>query len=182
MEAEESRYWSQGNLSELIGSFARESIVNDSLRQPIQPRPVTTNGRPRPGYALARPTAYYPSKVDAQIVHLPSSTEQGMPSRIASMTQTHPYTRGRQLGRTIERGRPEVGEAEVPFPKFTKFPPSFQAESRMINFERGHPTLRYNKYAMSREEFMRGAEWLFDVLQQTSKLLEDMDNAEERAP
>lgn len=50
----------------------------------------------------------------------------------------------------------------------------------MINFERGHPTLRYNRYAMSREEFMRGAEWLFDVLQQTSKLLENMDNAEER--
>lgn len=98
------------------------------------------------------------------------------------MTQTHPYTRGRQLGRTIERGRTEVGEAEVPFPKFTKFPPSFQAESRMIDFERGHPTLRYNRYAMSREEFMRGAEWLFDVLQQTSKFLEDMDNAKERAP
>lgn len=35
---------------------------------------------------------------------------------------------------------------------------------------------------MSREEFMRGAEWLYDVLQQTSKLLRHMDNIEERAP
>lgn len=35
---------------------------------------------------------------------------------------------------------------------------------------------------MSKEEFMRGAEWLYDVLQQTSKLLGHMDNIEERAP
>lgn len=35
---------------------------------------------------------------------------------------------------------------------------------------------------MSREEFMRGAEWLYDVLQQTSKLLRHMDNIEARVP
>ncbi|OWZ63687.1 hypothetical protein AYX15_04415 [Cryptococcus neoformans] len=148
----------------------------------IQPHPVTINGRPTTGYALPRPTAFYPSMADGQTAQLPSSTEQGLPSKIVSMTQAHSYARGRQLGRDIEGGKREAEETEVRFPKFTRSPYSFQEEPRTINLERRYSTLRYNRYALSRQEFMRGAEWLYDVLQQTSKLLGDMDNDEERAP
>lgn len=161
---------------------SREQVVTNSLRQSFQPHPVTINGRPTPGYALPRPTAFYPSMADGQTAQLPSSTEQGLPSKIVSMTQAHSYARGRQLGRNIEGGRREAEETEVRFPKFTRSPYSFQGEPRTINLERRYSTLRYNRYALSRQEFMRGAEWLYDVLQQTSKLLGDMDNDEERAP
>ncbi|OWZ30177.1 hypothetical protein C356_05981 [Cryptococcus neoformans c45] len=148
----------------------------------IQPHPVTINGRPTPGYALPRPTAFYPPMADGQTTQLLSSTEQGLPSKIASMTQAHSYARGRQSGRNIEGGRREAEETEVRFPKFTRSPYSFQGEPRTINLERQYSTIRYNRYALSRQEFIRGAEWLYDVLQQTSKLLGDMDNDEERAP
>ncbi|OXB34415.1 hypothetical protein J007_05898 [Cryptococcus neoformans] len=119
---------------------------------------------------------------DGQTTQLLSSTEQGLPSKIASMTQAHSYARGRQSGRNIEGGRREAEETEVRFPKFTRSPYSLQGEPRTINLERQYSTIRYNRYALSRQEFIRGAEWLYDVLQQTSKLLGDMDNDEERAP
>ncbi|OWT41185.1 hypothetical protein C362_01399 [Cryptococcus neoformans Bt1] len=169
--------------AEILESWKlRNHVIGYGRTLSIQPHPVTINGRPTPGYALPRPTAFYPSMADGQTAQLSSSTEQGLPSKIVSMTQAHSYARGRQLGRNIEGGRREAEETEVRFPKFTRSPYSFQEEPRTINLERRYSTLRYNRYALSRQEFMRGAEWLYDVLQQTSKLLGDMDNDEERAP